>query len=48
MTTGRRIIFIIAIILAGIVFAGRVMRKEEGYLHARHVSELQELQPVWA
>ena len=48
MTWGRRIIFIIAIILAGIVFAGRVMRKDEGYLHAKHVSEIKELRPIAA
>jgi hypothetical protein len=48
MTRGRRVIFIIAIILAAIVFAGRVMRKDEGYLHAKHVSELQQLQPIGA
>jgi len=45
MNWGRRIIFIVAIILAGIVFAGRVMRKDEGYLHAKHVSALKELRP---
>ena len=48
MTRGRRIIFIIAIVLAAIVFAGRAMRKDEGYLHAGHVSEIQELQPIGA
>jgi hypothetical protein len=36
------------IILAAIVFAGRVMRKDESYLHAKHVSELHEFQPIGA
>jgi hypothetical protein len=48
MTWGRRVIFIVAIVLAAIVFAGRVMRKDEGYLHAKHVSQLQELRLITA
>jgi hypothetical protein len=45
---GRKVIVIIALVLAAIVAAGRMMRQDSAYLHAGHVSEIQECRPIVA
>jgi hypothetical protein len=39
MNRGRKVIVVVALILAVVVFAGRFMRQDQAYLHAGHVSE---------
>lgn len=38
MTRSRRVLLIIALVLAVVVVAGRFMRQDVRYLHANHVS----------
>jgi hypothetical protein len=40
MTRSRRVLIIIALVLAVVVVAGRFLRQDARYLHANHVSAL--------
>lgn len=48
MSRSRKAIVIVALVLAVVVVAGRFLRKDAAYLHANHVSELQEYRPIGA
>lgn len=40
MSSGRKAIVIVALVLAVIMVAGRFLRQDERYLHAGHMSDI--------
>jgi hypothetical protein len=48
MARSRRVLLIIALALAVVMVAGRFLRQDAAYLHAKHVSELQDCRPLTA